>query len=57
MDDEIFECDNCEWQGTEEELGATLHQIHHLAERLDVGGIVPGGECPDCGALAYLKGT
>jgi hypothetical protein len=57
-------CDNCEWTGDEESLGEededgelygrTLHQIHHLADRLDPGGVVPAGECPECGALAYL---
>jgi len=31
-----------------------LHTIHHLTERLDPSGIVPSGECPDCGCLAYL---
>jgi uncharacterized protein DUF6874 len=47
-------CDNCDWTGSEEELGKTINQIHHLAERLDVGGEVPAGECPECACLAYI---
>ena len=48
-------CDNCDWSGLETDVGRTLHQIHHLAERLDVGGTVPAGECPECGCLAYRE--
>ena len=31
-----------------------LAQPEELWERLDPGSEVPAGECPDCGALAYL---
>jgi hypothetical protein len=42
-------CDNCNWEGGAEEL----KPIRDLASRLDPGGVVPSGECPECGALAY----
>jgi len=48
-------CANCPWSGPEDRVGRTLFQIHHLAERLEPGGEVPAGECPLCGALAYLE--
>lgn len=54
-----YSCDDCDATGTVESLGIdqdngrTLAEIHHLASRLDHGGIVPVGECK-CGALAYL---
>ena len=44
-------CDNCEWQGTL----AEVRTVQDAGERLEVGGTVPAGECPKCGALAYLK--
>ena len=47
------QCDNCNWRGTDEQLGLPLSEIRHLAERLDPGGIVPAGECPECGCLAH----
>lgn len=48
----IVECDNCPWTG----LGRDLNPILDAGERLDPeGGIVPAGECPVCGALAYVK--
>ncbi|MCV7247671.1 hypothetical protein H7J07_05460 [Mycobacterium koreense] len=28
--------------------------IPDLDERLEPGGVVPAGECPSCGALAYV---
>ena len=46
-------CDNCEWSGSDEQLGRTLSEMHHLAERLDPSSTVPSGECPECGCLAY----
>lgn len=30
-----------------------LAEPENLHERLDPGGVVPAGECPLCGALAY----
>jgi hypothetical protein len=41
-------CDNCEWEGEVE----ALRPIRSLESRLDPGGIVPSGECPEGGALA-----
>lgn len=43
-------CDNCEWKGPAE----LLEPIHDIEQRLDPGGTVPAGECPECGALAYI---
>lgn len=42
-------CDNCLklWPDSK------LRPIAHLGERLEPGGTVPSGECPDCGALCY----
>ena len=51
------ECDNCRkrFSDSEMKLGGKLglHNIPGLAERLEPGGVVPSGECPECGALAY----
>lgn len=47
------ECGNCEWTGPESKLGCELGDVPDLYERLDPGGVVPAGECPECGALAY----
>lgn len=44
-------CDNCDWTGPASELD----DIADVQERLDPGGTVPAGQCPACGALAYLK--
>ncbi len=46
-------CDNCEWEGQLD--FDLLPHVPGLFERLDPGGIVPVGECPKCGALAYPK--
>lgn len=45
----LARCDDCGRVWTAEEL----NEPEHLSERLDPGGTVPAGECPDCGALAY----
>lgn len=44
-------CDNC----GHECPAAELEAIADLEQRLDAGGSVPAGQCPKCGALAYLK--
>lgn len=47
-------CGNCDWTGTDSEMGAHLEELVCLGERLDAGSEVPAGECPECGALAYV---
>ena len=46
------ECDNCGGIYSE----AEMLEIQHLEQRIDTGGIVPSGECPNCGCLCYLIG-
>lgn len=50
MEDPI-RCDNCGRSWRAEVLG----QIHHYWERVEPGGVVPLGQCPNtaCGALCY----
>lgn len=43
-------CANCQLLFVIEELD----DIDDVGERLDPGGEVPAGQCPECGALAYL---
>jgi hypothetical protein len=43
-------CDNCSWRGSTEET----KPVRDFWQRVDPGGEVPVGECPQCGALAYL---
>jgi hypothetical protein len=43
-------CANCDWSGTESQL----RDISDFWGRVDVGGEMPAGECPECQALAYL---
>jgi hypothetical protein len=42
-------CDNCDtlWDET------SLVPVEHLTERVDPGGIMPSGQCPECHALCY----
>lgn len=44
-------CDNCDWQGTADRT----NPIEAAHVRLDAGSEIPVGECPECGALAYLQ--
>lgn len=53
MSNRLCSCDNCDWQGAESMLSADTASTPDLAARLDAGGVVPAGECPVCGALAY----
>lgn len=46
---ELSRCDNCRKVHSEE----NLVDPKDLGQRLDPGGTVPSGECPDCGALCY----
>lgn len=43
-------CNNC-GVGSETKY---LEPIMDLELRIEAGGVVPSGECPDCGALCYL---
>lgn len=43
-------CDNCDWTGPDDDL----NDVKDLLERVDPGGEMPAGECPQCGDLAYL---
>lgn len=49
-----FKCANCEFETDDDEDFKHWNEIHHLGERLDIGGTVPAGECPECGCLVYL---
>lgn len=44
-------CANCDWKG----IASQTESIDHAQERMEPGEIVPAGECPVCGALAYLE--
>lgn len=46
---EIHVCDNCSWSGAE----PVPVDLGKLGERIEPGGVVPSGECPQCGALCY----
>lgn len=45
------ECDNCSALWEEGDLKPAAD----LSERVDPGGVMPSGECPDCGALCYPR--
>ena len=49
----MYDCDNCGKRYQERDLNHTFPDIPNLVARLDVGGIVPAGGCPACGALVY----
>lgn len=50
----LCQCDNCCQIFREEQL----HVVENWWERFDDGGILPAGQCPECGSLAYwMKGT
>ena len=48
----VHVCDNCgrEWKFHK------LAPIKDLSSRVEPGGIVPSGECPECHALCYPEG-
>jgi hypothetical protein len=48
--DTLCDCDNC---GTVSHL-ADLNAIHDAEQRLTPGEETPAGECPGCGALAFI---
>src|SRR5438105_3047739 len=43
------QCDNCggQWEDSD------LHEIRDFFQRVVGGGVVPSGECPECGCLCY----
>lgn len=45
-------CDNCGWIGPANKT----EDISDMFSRVEPGGELPVGECPECGCLAYLKG-
>lgn len=47
-------CQNCEWEGTDDELGCRFEDIPDLSLRIAPGEIVPSGECPKCGCLCSV---
>ena len=52
----MLKCDNCDRQyEREDQLQYVFPDIPNLLHRLDPGGTVPAGECPECGALVYLE--
>lgn len=44
-----LKCDNCDHVCKDGQANA----IKDLFQRVEAGGIMPGGECPECGALMY----
>jgi len=50
------QCDNCGHEFSErelQELGKLFPEIPDLLQRIEPGGIVPSGECPNCKSLCY----
>lgn len=43
-------CDNCGWTGRMSQV----EEMRDFWSRIDVGGVMPAGECPECGAFAYV---
>ena len=54
--DRRLKCISCGWSGPEHQF-VGLDLVERLNERLTPGYEVPGGECPSCGALAYVVKT
>lgn len=44
-------CQNCDWQGPDEQLGRQIEDTPDLLERVAPGEPMPTGECPECRAL------
>lgn len=51
IDSRRVKCDSCDWYGIQNELDS---MIKHLEQRIEAGGEVPAGQCPECGSLAYF---
>lgn len=52
----MVRCDNCGKAWREDQLRRVFPDIPDLLQRIEPGGTVPAGECPDCGALVYELG-
>lgn len=48
----VYRCDNCGAEHTEKTM-IPLAEVRHLTQRVDEGGPMPSGECPECGAFCY----
>lgn len=46
---DLCRCDNCGLVYTDE----TVHPVKHLEMRVESGGVMPSGQCSECGALCY----
>ena len=57
LEDDLTTCDNCRKEWTTRELKAIGSPSNLLKDgRIDsLEGELPAGECPDCGALCYLR--
>lgn len=47
-------CDACNKDFSVKKMRVVFPNIPHLSERLDIGGEVPAGECPECESLVYV---
>ena len=50
-DDVLCRCANCDWHGPESEL----KELQDVFERVSPGDVMPAGECPECGASAFVE--
>lgn len=55
--EEVLTCPNCKWVGYKSGMDKTWEKgnIPDVSERVDEDGMIPVGECPDCGALVYKE--
>lgn len=53
-EDRKVKCGNCDWEGTESQMGKSLFEMHKLWDRVAPGEECPAGECPECGACVHL---
>lgn len=51
----IHECDNCDWEGPEDELACCMADMEGFYERISPGCPCPSGDCPECGACCYPR--
>ncbi len=50
VETEPTKCANCDWKGQ----ACDTKPIKDVQDRPSPGDVVPCGECPECGCLAYL---